>query len=77
MARFFFLKDRLDRETLERLYNQAGLSYVEIAERFGTRSSNVIRLMDEYGIERHRRRARNASSGTPPGSAAPQQERRA
>ena len=58
MARVFFLKDRLDRETLERLHLRAGLSYVEIAERFGTRSSNIIKLMDEYGIPRRVRRAR-------------------
>lgn len=57
----FFLKDRLDKETLQRLHVRDGLSYVEIAERFGTRSDNVIKLMDQYGIERRIRRARKAS----------------
>jgi hypothetical protein len=58
MARMFFLRDRLDKETLERLHLRAGLSYVEIAERFGTRSGNVIKLMDEYGIPRRVKRVR-------------------
>lgn len=62
MSRFFFLRERLDRETLERLYHGAGLTYVEIAERFGTRSGNVIKLMDDYGIPRRKRQGRNQSS---------------
>ena len=77
MARFFFLKERLDRETLTRLYHQAGLTYAEIAERFGTRSANVIKLMDDYGIERRRRRSRKPSGGLAGRSAARQEEHRA
>lgn len=57
MARFF-LKERLDKETLVRLYCDVGLSYGEIAERFGTRSQSVIKLMDEYDIPRRTRAPR-------------------
>jgi hypothetical protein len=63
MARMFFLKDRLDKETLECLHLRHGLSYVEIAERFGTRSGNITKLMDEYGIPRRIKRARRTGSG--------------
>jgi transposase len=58
----FFLKDRLDKETLERLHVRDGLSYAEIAERFGTRSGNVTKLMEEYGIPRRIKRARRTGS---------------
>lgn len=63
MARFLFLKERLDKQTLQRLYHQSGLSYVEIGERFGTRSANVIKLMDEYRIPRRTRSPRKRFPG--------------
>ena len=46
------LKDRLDKPTLERLYNGAGLSTVQIATRYGCSSPAVLKLMDEYEIPR-------------------------
>jgi hypothetical protein len=46
------LRDRLDKATLEKLYNEHGLSTVEIAQRFGSHSPNVIVLMEKYGIPR-------------------------
>ena len=52
MPRSAPLRTRLDKATLERLYNGQGLSTVEIAERFGSYSSNVIVLMEKYGISR-------------------------
>ena len=64
MARVFFLRERLDKETLDRLYHDVGLSYFEIAERFGTRSANVIKLMDQYGIQRRTRCSRKRSRET-------------
>jgi hypothetical protein len=63
MVRFFPLKERLDKTTLERLYHRAGLSYAEIAERYGTRSANVIKLMDEFGVPRRKRRSRRQRCG--------------
>ena len=52
------LEYRLDKATLEKLYNEQGLSTVQIAERFGSASSNVIVLMEKYGIPRRSRGAR-------------------
>jgi len=46
------LRDRIDKATLKRLYHAERLSTVEIAERFGSYSSNVIVLMEKYGIPR-------------------------
>lgn len=51
------LRDRLDKATLEKLYNQAGLSTVQIATRYGSNSPAVLKLMDEYGIPRRSRGA--------------------
>jgi hypothetical protein len=49
------LKERLDKVTLDKLYNTHGLSTVQIADRFGTRSPQILKLMSEYGIERRSR----------------------
>ena len=49
------LKERLDKPTLEKLYERDGLSTVQIGSRFGAQSSNVLKLMDEYGISRRSR----------------------
>jgi transcriptional regulator of aromatic amino acid metabolism len=57
MPRSPSLKERLDRATLEKLYNQAGLSTVQLAQRFGTSSPQILKLMDEYGIPRRSRGA--------------------
>lgn len=51
------LRDRLDKATLEKLYNQCGLSTVQIADRYGTNSPSILRLMNAYGIERRSRGA--------------------
>jgi hypothetical protein len=51
------LKDRLDKATLEKLYNQAGMSTVQIADRYGTKSPVILRIMEEYGIPRRSRGA--------------------
>ena len=46
------LRDRIDAETLRKLYWEHGLSTKEIAERYGSYSSNIIELMHKYGIAR-------------------------
>jgi hypothetical protein len=46
------LRDRIDKETLERLYWKEGLDSKRIAERYGSFSSNVLVLMEKYGISR-------------------------
>jgi DNA-binding transcriptional regulator LsrR (DeoR family) len=46
------LRHRIDKAALEKLYHQQGLSTVEIAERLGSYSSNIIVLMDKYEIPR-------------------------
>jgi hypothetical protein len=51
------LRERLDKQTLEKLYNENGLSTVAIARRFGATSPHVLKLMKEYGIERRSRGA--------------------
>ena len=51
------LRDRLDQAKLEKLYVGAKLTTTVIAERFGTRASNIRRLMDDYGMPRRTRRA--------------------
>ena len=51
------LKERLDKPTLLRLYEFAGLSSAMIAERYGAKPSQIIRLMDEYDIPRRSRGA--------------------
>jgi hypothetical protein len=51
------LKVQLDKSTLERLYNEAGLSTVQIAQRYGSNSPAILNLMDEYGIPRRSRGA--------------------
>jgi hypothetical protein len=51
------LRERLDKDTLEKLYNDARLSTVQIASRYGSNSPAVLRLMDEYGIARRSRGA--------------------
>jgi transposase-like protein len=57
MPRGRLLKERLDKATLIRLYEGAGLSIATIAQRYGSHTSNVSRLMDEYGIARRPRGA--------------------
>jgi hypothetical protein len=57
MARGPSLKERVDKATLERLYNQSGLSTVQIAQRYASNSPAVLKLMDEYGIPRRSRGA--------------------
>lgn len=51
------LRDRLDKTTLQKLYLDHELSTVQIATRYGTQSSRVLRLMDEYEIPRRSRGA--------------------
>ena len=51
------LKERLDKTTLEKLYHQSELSTVQIASRFGTQPSRILKLMEEYGIPRRSRGA--------------------
>ena len=51
------LRERLDKLTLEKLYTQAGLSTLDIAERYGTTSPQVLKLMGEYSIPRRSRGA--------------------
>jgi hypothetical protein len=46
------LRNRIDAETLRELYWEHGLSTKEIAERYGSYSSNIIVLMHKYGIAR-------------------------
>jgi hypothetical protein len=46
------LSERLDRATLEKLYNEHELTTGWIAERYGSTSTNVILLMKKYGIAR-------------------------
>ena len=46
------LRERLDKPTLEKLYEEHGLTTVQIADRYGSFSSNVIALMEKYGIPR-------------------------
>jgi hypothetical protein len=57
MPRGLSLRDRLDKATLEKLYLDAGLSTVVIAPRYGSNSSAVLRLMNEYEIARRSRGA--------------------
>jgi len=57
MPRGLPLRERLDKATLEKLYNQAGLSTVQIAARSGSNSSAILKLMDDYGIPRRSRGA--------------------
>ena len=51
------LRTRLDKDKLEKLYHEAGLSTVQIAARYQTQSSRIWKLMDEYGIPRRSRGA--------------------
>ena len=51
------LRERLDKATLEKLYNEARLSTVTIATRYGSKSPAVLKLMEEYGIARRSRGA--------------------
>ena len=51
------LKERLDKATLVRLYDFSGLSTVQIAERYGTKSPQILKLMEDYGIPRRSRGA--------------------
>jgi len=46
------LRDRIDKATLEKLYHQQGLTAGQIAQRYGSFSSNVIVLMQKYKIPR-------------------------
>jgi transcriptional regulator of aromatic amino acid metabolism len=56
------LRDRIDKATLEKLYHGHGLSTVQIAERLGSHSANVLALMKEYGIARRTRGAGKSAS---------------
>jgi hypothetical protein len=51
------LKERLDKPTLEKLYNEHRLSTSQIAERYASHGPSVLRLMEEYGIPRRTRGA--------------------
>lgn len=51
------LQERVEKPTLEKLYNQAGLSTLQIASRYASNSPAVLRLMKEYGIPRRSRGA--------------------
>lgn len=51
------LRERLDKQALDKLYTRDGLSTVQIARRFGTQSASVLKLMAEYGIARRSRGA--------------------
>ena len=46
------LSRRLDSATLEKLYHEHELTTGQIAERYGSTSTNVIALMKKYGIRR-------------------------
>lgn len=46
------LRERIDKATLQRLYWDDGLSTIDIAERYGSYSPNVIVLMKKYEIPR-------------------------
>lgn len=46
------LRERLDPETLHKLYWEQGLTTIEIAQRYRSFSSNVLVLMKKYGIPR-------------------------
>ena len=46
------LRERLDKATLGKLYHKDRLTTVQIAERYGSYSSNVIVPMQKYGIPR-------------------------
>lgn len=48
------LRKRLDKETLEQLYNGEGLTVVQIANRYHAYSCSVLTLMEKYGIPRRR-----------------------
>ena len=54
------LKERLDRVTLERLYIQVGLTAAQIASRYSSHTSTVLKLMSEYGIPRRPGRPRKS-----------------
>ena len=57
MPRESSLRERLDKATLEKLYNEAHLSTVTIASRYGTVPVSILKLMKEYGIPRRSRGA--------------------
>ena len=46
------LDQRLDREMLERLYVHEGLTAEQIAQRYRSFTSNVLVLLQRYGIPR-------------------------
>jgi hypothetical protein len=46
------LRQRLDKATLEKLYHDQGLTSLQIAKRYGSFTSNVLVLMEKYGISR-------------------------
>ena len=52
MSRGPSLEERLNRRTLEKLYNDDRLSSVQIGARYGARSPQVLNLLDEYRIPR-------------------------
>ena len=49
------LRERLTKETLEKLYCESRLSTVQIATRYGTQASRVLKLMEEHEIPRRTR----------------------
>ena len=47
---------RPDRETLDRLYTDEGLSFAQIGRRIGVSSGTATKMVDEYGIKRRPKR---------------------
>jgi hypothetical protein len=47
------LGERLDKEALERLYVYEGLTAEQIAQRYRSFKSNVLALLERYGIPPH------------------------
>jgi len=54
------LRDRIDKATLDKLYNEQALSTSEIAQRFGSFASNVNVLMQKYELPRRSKGAGKA-----------------
>ena len=54
------LRVRINKAALQKLYNEKGLSTVDIARRYSSHSPNVIALMEKYGIPR-----RSTGAGKP------------
>ena len=59
MTRGTSLRERLNKETLEKLYNQSGLTVTQVAARYGVGHAAIIKLMAEYGMPRRPRGRRS------------------